>query len=406
MIAQKISSELEKAKALSVLSVVDLVRAILEDAFSLRASDVHLHPSEKVVRIRFRIDGILCDVANFSRAIFPEVVSRIKILSNLRTDEHKTPQDGRLRYSVEIPTDFPPFDVRVSCVPTHHGESVVLRLLTSSIGNDSLSMLGFLPKDEVAILSALQRQSGMVLVTGPTGSGKTTTLYTLVKLLNKNETSIVTIEDPIEYALSGIKQIQTHSRVGLTFANGLRSILRQDPDIIMVGEIRDAETAKIAINTALTGHLLLSTLHTIDCATTIPRFLDMGVEPFLVASTLRLVVAQRLVRKICTECKIAHTISAIEKETLRDVYKHDLKSAWRGAGCTYCKQSGYCGRVVVAEVLVIDDFIREAIIARSSAVKIKNIALELGMIPLIKDGLQKVEMGMTTIEEVLRCLHD
>lgn len=395
----KITRELARAPD---VFVIDFVNAILEDAFFLRASDIHLHPSEESIIIRFRVDGILCDVSTFSHHIFSKVVLRLKIISNLRTDEHKTPQDGRFRYSLENTS----FDVRISFVPTHYGESVVLRLLTNTLGDNTLSGLGFLASDEENILREIKRQNGMILMTGPTGSGKTTTLYTLVRLLNRKENSIITIEDPIEYALAGIKQIQTQPRVGLTFANGLRSILRQDPDIIMVGEIRDNETAQIAINTALTGHLLLSTLHTVDCATTIPRFLDMGIEPFLVASTLRLVIAQRLVRKICVHCKVARPMSMAEKETLHNIYGHDLQNAFYGIGCKNCAHSGYNGRVVVNEILVVDDLIRDAIIARLSAVQIKNIAMKHGMVSLVVDGLRKVEMGLTTIEEIFRCLHD
>ena len=395
----KITSELARAPD---IFVIDFVNAILEDAFFLRASDIHLHPSEESIRIRFRVDGMLCDISTFSHNIFSKVVLRLKIISNLRTDEQKTPQDGRFRCSLENTS----FDVRISFVSTHYGESVVLRLLTNTLGDNTLSGLGFLASDEENILREIKRQNGMILMTGPTGSGKTTTLYTLVRLLNRKENSIITIEDPIEYALAGIKQIQTQPRVGLTFANGLRSILRQDPDIIMVGEIRDNETAQIAINTALTGHLLLSTLHTVDCATAIPRFLDMGIEPFLVASTLRLVIAQRLVRKICVHCKVARPMSMAEKETLHNLYGHDLQNAFYGIGCENCAHSGYNGRVVVNEILVVDDLIRDAIVARLSAVQIKNIAMNNGMVSLVVDGLRKVEMGLTTIEEIFRCLHD
>lgn len=399
MLAQKTAGEINRGP---LLSVVDFVSCLVEDAFTAHVSDVHLQPAEKQIRIRFRVDGILQDVALLPRKFSPEVISRIKILSNLRTDEHKNPQDGRFRHVKDDAT----FDVRVSCVPTHHGESIVLRLLTNAFALSSLSHLGFLPDDEEKILSCIKKQSGMILVTGPTGSGKTTTLYTLIKLLNKTESSIVTIEDPIEYSVAGIKQIQTNARVGLTFANGLRSILRQDPDIIMVGEIRDTETAQIAVNTALTGHLLLSTLHTIDSASAIPRLLDMKIESFLIASTLRLVIAQRLVRKICQNCKTPRDVSQIEKDMFFHTYKHNLQNAWIGQGCEKCKSTGYFGRVVICEVLLINENICDAIVAHAGATKIKNIATESGMTPLIKDGIRKIEVGITTIEEVLRCLNE
>ncbi len=399
MLAQKTIDEINRSPH---LAVVGFVSCLVEDAFGSHVSDVHLQPTETQIRIRFRVDGILQDIAFLPRKFFPEVVSRIKILSNLRTDEHKNPQDGRFRHTV----DGSSFDVRVSCVPTHHGESIVLRLLTSTFSLSSLSHLGFLPDDEEKILNCLRKQSGMILITGPTGSGKTTTLYTLIKLLNKSESSIVTIEDPVEYSVAGIKQIQTNARVGLTFANGLRSILRQDPDIIMVGEIRDIETAQIAVNTALTGHLLLSTLHTIDSASAIPRLVDMKIESFLIASTLRLVIAQRLVRKICQNCKKLRDITFIEKNIFFHTYKHNLQNAWIGQGCEKCKLTGYFGRVVVCEILCINEKICDAIVACAGTAKIKNIATESGMTLLIKDGIRKIESGITTIEEVFRCLNE
>lgn len=399
MLAPRVLDEINRD---SSLSVVDFVNYLVEDAFIAHVSDVHLHPTENNIRIRFRIDGLLQDVAFLPRKFFPEIVSRIKILSNLRTDEHKNPQDGRFQHT----KDGEAFDVRVSCVPTYHGESVVLRLLTNAFASSFISDLGFLKEDEEKILSCIKKQSGMILVTGPTGSGKTTTLYTLIKLLNNTETSIVTIEDPVEYSVSGTKQIQTNARVGLTFANGLRSILRQDPDVIMVGEIRDTETAQIAVNTALTGHLLLSTLHTIDSASAIPRLLDMNIESFLIASTLRLVIAQRLVRKICQSCKKIRAVSNVEKEMFSHLYKHELKNAWVGNGCEECKFTGYCGRMVVCEVFFVNEFISEAIATHSGLNKLKSIAADFGMTSLVKDGIRKIEQGLTTVEEILHCLNE
>ncbi len=401
--AQNILSETLKKD----FSVVNFVRYLVEDAFCSNVSDIHLHPTEKNIRIRFRIDGLLRDVALLPSKFFPEVVARIKILSNLRIDEQKNSQDGRFRHvlsSTNGKNDF--FDVRVSFVPTFHGESIVLRLLAQTFSSVSLSDLGFSDQDEEKILNCINKQSGMILVTGPTGSGKTTTLYTLIKMLNTKERSVVTIEDPIEYSVSDTKQIQTNPRVGLNFANGLRSILRQDPDIIMVGEIRDLETAQIAVNTALTGHLLLSTLHTIDSVTAIPRLLDMGVLSFLVASTLRLVIAQRLVRKICVNCKKEKVLSFVEIELFRKNYDYDLKKTWYGAGCEVCKFTGYLGRMVVCEVLVVNDSIRELIVSNSEIIKIKKTAIDSGLNILIKDGIKKVESGFITIEELFRCLNE
>lgn len=400
MIAQRASQELALNDSFSVINFVD---ALIHDAFVLHASDIHIHPTENIVRIRFRVDGLLYDVCEFNNNLFPEIVSRIKILSRLRTDEHKSPQDGRFRHKNNENRSF---DVRVSCVPTQHGESVVLRLLVNTASNQTLLKLGFSNKNEEQICGELKKQWGMVLVTGPTGSGKTTTLYTLLKILNTRETSIVTIEDPIEYALDGIKQIQTQPRVGLTFAHGLRSVLRQDPDTIMVGEIRDTETAHIAVNTALTGHLLLSTLHTVNASTAIPRLIDMGVEPFLVASTLRVVIAQRLVRKICEKCKKPFNFSDIEKESCKKIFGFYPRLVFRGIGCDNCLGSGYVGRITVDEVLIVDEYIRELIVSRSSSVYIQKNAFDLGMVLMAQDGIQKVEEGITTIEEVLRCLHE
>src|SRR3989344_3789010 len=291
-------------------SIIDLVNALVFEAQTLRASDIHIEPGEKGVVVRLRIDGVLQEKFMLDKTIHSEIISRIKVLSWLRTDEHQTAQDGRFRIVLE---NGEPLDVRVSITPTYYGENAVLRLLADKAEEFTLASLGFSQSDEEKLVRAIRRPHGMILSTGPTGSGKTTTLYTLIKMLNRKEVSIVTIEDPIEYAVSGITQIQINPRTGLTFAQGLRSILRQDPNIIMVGEIRDAETAGIAVNTALTGHLLLSTLHTNDAATTLPRLLDMGIDPYLVASTVNVAVGQRLVRKICEECKEEWPLTELER---------------------------------------------------------------------------------------------
>lgn len=393
------------------LSIIDLIDHLIKYATKVNASDIHIDPQDKIVRIRFRIDGVLEDSHPLSKEIHGEIISRIKVLSGLRTDEHNAAQDGRFRSSISnTDNSTSSVDVRVSIVPTYHGENAVLRLLTDNIENFTLDSLGFTGTDQKKILQAIKKSSGMILVTGPTGSGKTTTLYTLIKILNSKDISIITIEDPIEYAVENVEQIQVNPRTGLTFANGLRSILRQDPNIIMVGEIRDIETAGIAVNTALTGHLLLSTLHTNDVSTTLPRLLDMKIEPFLVASTVSIAIGQRLVRKICDQCKEVKVITEEEHkrltETISDPTFLENRNYFKGKGCESCNGSGYKGRLVIAEVLVADEEIRGAILSKASAMEIKKIAIKNGMVTMLQDGFKKAVLGLTTIEEVLRVTHE
>src|SRR3989338_6988431 len=372
------------------LSIINLIDQLIRHASSLGASDIHIDPQEKLVRVRFRVDGVLEDLYTLPKAIHPEIISRIKVLSGLRTDEHNAAQDGRFR---SIISDSGSVDIRVSIVPTYHGENTVLRLLSDRAESFTLETLGFSASDQNKILQALIRQNGMILVTGPTGSGKTTTLYTLIKMLNSKDISIITIEDPIEYAVEGVEQIQVNPRTGLSFANGLRSILRQDPNVIMVGEIRDTETAGIAVNTALTGHLLLSTLHTNDAATTLPRLLDMKIEPFLVASTISIAIGQRLVRKICEKCKEGKAVSEEEYQRLVETIPNDTllknKEYFHGKGCEACNGTGYRGRIAIAEVLVADEEIRSAILRKASANEIKQIAIKNGMTTMLADGFKK-----------------
>jgi type II secretory ATPase GspE/PulE/Tfp pilus assembly ATPase PilB-like protein len=335
------------------------------------------------------------------------VISRIKILSNMRTDEHQAAQDGRFRLQIE---EGLPIDVRVSITPTYYGENAVLRLLSDKEQEFTLATLGFSPENQKKIIQAIKRPYGMILATGPTGSGKTTTLYTLVKMLNTKEASIVTIEDPIEYAMPGIVQINVNARTSLTFANGLRSILRQDPNIIMVGEIRDAETAGIAVNTALTGHLLLSSLHTNDAPTTLPRLLDMKIEPYLIASTVNIAIGQRLVRKICTHCRVEKKITAAEQKSLLNVISADVlgrsPTFYYGKGCDKCNQTGYRGRIGLHEVMALDNVLREAVLKKVSAAELRQLAIKQGMTTIIEDGFEKALNGITTLEEVLRMLYD
>ena len=387
-------------------SIVDLVNELISVAYNERASDIHINPNEKTVRMRFRIDGVLLEKITCDKNIHSEIISRIKVLAGLRTDEHQAAQDGRFRITTQ---DNKTIDIRVSITPTYFGENAVLRLLGDQSGDHSLADLGFSEKDQKHILRAIKRPSGMILSTGPTGSGKTTTLYTLIKLLSTPDVSIVTIEDPIEYAMSEITQIQINNRSGLTFANGLRSILRQDPNIIMVGEIRDPETATIAVNTALTGHLLLSTLHTNDAATTLPRLLDMGIDAYLVASTVNLATGQRLIRKICESCKTEHKLTEIEIESLKEVLPLRMKKQstfFFGKGCEDCAGTGYKGRTGVNEVLVVNQEIREAILAKASAFTIKEIAIKNGMTTMIEEGFNKAVKGETTVEEILRSINE
>ncbi len=389
------------------IAIIDVVRDIIEFAYISRASDIHLDPAEDKLMVRFRIDGVMHDMFHIPKDIHPEVISRIKVLSGLRTDEHQIPQDGRLQF---IASDKIKFDIRVSIVPTYHEENTVMRLLVQEGGvARTIESMGFSKRDHDIVVRAIEKPYGMILVTGPTGSGKTTTLYTLLKKLNQPDVSIITIEDPVEFSLEGVDQIQVNTQTGLTFASGLRAILRQDPNIIMVGEIRDEETAAIAVNAALTGHLLLSTLHTNDAATTLPRLLDMGVEPFLIASTVNVAIAQRLVRKICPVCKQKKTYSVAALQTIVSAFPHEMikpnMQFFEGKGCKTCNETGYLGRLPIYEVLDVTEAIREAILARSSASDLEKIAVHEGMTTMLEDGLLKALQGLTTLEEILRVIH-
>lgn len=404
-ITNSVEKELSKGADISIINLVD---CLIETAQKSRASDIHIDPSPSGVRVRLRVDGVLQESYKFPVEIHGEVVSRIKVIAGLRTDEHQATQDGRFRLVFPNSSEF--VDIRVSIAPTYHGENVVMRLLSDKAENYTLEMLGFSKSDQEKILKAIYKPNGMILSTGPTGSGKTTTLYTLIKMLNRPEVSIITLEDPIEYAVGDIEQIQVNSRTGLSFANGLRSILRQDPDIIMVGEIRDPETASIAVNTALTGHLLLSTLHTNDAATTLPRLMEMKVEPYLVASTVNIAIGQRLVRMICAKCKVAVALSENQKAALSGLPMTqpfvEGEKVFKGSGCKDCGNSGYKGRICINEVLVADTEIREAILNKASSDDIQRIAVKNGMTTMLNDGFIKVRAGQTTIEEVLRVVHE
>lgn len=399
----KVKKELKETGNISIIALVD---ALIEEAQHMRASDIHIDPCENELKVRMRIDGVLQDAYNFPKEIQSEIVTRIKVLTGLRTDEHQTPQDGRFRVIFE---GSGPIDIRASIAPVYYGENVVLRLLSEQTEKLSLEILGLSNSDREKIEKAIHKPYGMILATGPTGSGKTTTLYTILKTLNTREVSVITIEDPIEYAIEGINQIQTNTQTGLTFAKGLRSILRQDPNIIMVGEIRDPETASLAVNTALTGHLMLSTLHTNDAATTLPRLLDLGLEPYLITTTVNIVIGQRLVRKICKNCKESHKLTNIEKKSIEELGHFVTKVPdimYRGKGCDECIGSGYKGRIGIYEVMIIDDSIRTAMLEKCSSTNIKNMAIERGMVTMVEDGYNKAVNGVTTLEEVLRVIHE
>lgn len=399
--------EQELAHAPNEFSVIAVIDLIVAYANSLRASDIHIDPNALNLRIRFRIDGILYEVFRLPKILQSMLVSRVKILCGLRTDEHQVPQDGRFKTAFK---SLGSIDVRVSIIPTYYGENIEMRLLQTPENSVSLASLGLSAADLTKIEHAMSRPYGMILATGPTGSGKTTMLYTILRTLNKPEVAIMTIEDPIEYSIEGITQIQTNASVGLTFAAGLRSFLRQDPNVIMVGEIRDAETAEIAVNAALTGHLLLSTLHTNDAATTLARLIEFKTEPFLVASTVNLAIGQRLVRKICSYCRIEKTLGDAEYEALTASISVDLLNNYRnyfvGKGCDQCGGSGYSGRVGIYEVLVVDEPIRELIMRRATANELATLAVARGMTTMLYDGLQKAMNGLTTLEEVLRVVRE
>jgi type IV pilus assembly protein PilB len=383
--------------------VVRLVNVLLVDALRRGASDIHVEPYEKELRIRFRIDGVLYDVMHPPLKLRDALISRVKIMAKLDISEKRLPQDGRIKIKVKIDSRSRELDFRVSTLPTLFGEKVVLRLLDKENLMLDMTKLGFEPESLVKFQRNISRPYGMVLVTGPTGSGKTNTLYSALQSLNTIQTNIMTAEDPVEFNLMGINQVQMKEQIGLNFAAALRSFLRQDPNIILVGEIRDFETAEIAIKAALTGHLVLSTLHTNDAPSTISRLMNMGIEPFLVATSVNLIQAQRLIRRVCKDCKEAHSspaealieigFSAEEAKTLK---------TYKGKGCSTCNNTGYKGRIGLYEVMEVTDEVRELILIGASALELRKKAREDGMITLRESGLHKIRAGVTTVEEVVR----
>ncbi len=405
----EIASEEEELDAASLeraaeeAPIIKLVNLILTDAVKRGASDIHVEPYEKELRVRLRIDGILQNVMSPPLKLKDAITSRIKIMSKLDISEKRLPQDGRIMLKYVRDGKKKDLDFRVSTVPTIHGEKIVLRLLDKENLRLDMTKLGFEQKSLTMFERQILKPYGMVLVTGPTGSGKTNTLYSSIARLNTSETNIMTAEDPVEFQLSGVNQVQMKDQIGLNFATALRSFLRQDPNIILVGEIRDFETAEIAVKAALTGHLVLSTLHTNDAPSTISRLMNMGIEPFLVATSVNLICAQRLVRRICTGCK--EELEVPEQVLLDGGFTPDeckTTKIYQGKGCQTCNNTGYKGRVGLYEVMEINDELRELILVGASAIELKKKALDQGMITLRRSGLTKAALGQTTLEEVIR----
>ena len=393
-----VATEFERPRDILELTeeapIIRLLNALLQQAVKERASDIHVEPYEKEIEVRMRVDGVLRNVLKPPKIIQDALISRIKIMAKLDIAEKRLPQDGRIRLLV----GGRDIDIRVSIVPTAHGERAVLRLLDRMQGVMGLWEMGLTEKQQSDLDNLLMRPNGIILVTGPTGSGKTTTLYAALNRIHSVEKNIITVEDPVEYQLQGVGQIHVNPKVGLTFASGLRSILRQDPDVIMVGEIRDRETAEIAIQASLTGHMVLSTLHTNDAPSALTRLIDMGVEPFLASSSLSAVLAQRLVRVICPRCKEAYS----PNETEAGYFDSPPKELFRGKGCDYCNETGYYGRQAIFELLIITDEVRHLISEKADAQSIRASAVQGGMASLRQDGLEKALTGVTTVGEVLR----
>lgn len=377
--------------------VVRLVQQMIEQAVRLGASDIHVDPMDTQVVIRYRIDGMLRNERSIPKTMQGVVTARLKIMGNLNIAERRLPQDGRIKLSV----DGKGIDIRLSSLPTVHGEKIVMRLLDTTSGIKGIEKLGMTQRNLTLFKRMIEKQHGIVLLTGPTGSGKTTTLYSALQHLNQEQSNIITVEDPVEYMLEGVNQMQVHTAAGLTFAKGLRSILRQDPNIIMVGEIRDYETAEIAIRASLTGHLVFSTLHTNDAASTVVRLRDMGIEPYLISSSLIGVVAQRLVRRICPDCRTAYTPELQERIYLERIGVQ-ADTLYRGTGCGTCGKSGYRGRMAIHEVLYLDDELRAAIVKGVPIQELRRYTGEQGMRSLFEDGLLKMQEGKTTLQEILR----
>ncbi len=380
--------------------IIKMVTMMLLEAYQMRASDIHLEPLEKRFRVRFRVDGVLMEMTNPPKKLQSAIISRLKIMTgSMSIAEKRLPQDGRIQVKMGKNKAI---DLRVSTIPTNHGESIVMRILDKSSLSLGLPQLGFLSDDQEIIEQLLKLPDGIMLVTGPTGSGKTTTLYGCLHYINKPDKKLITVEDPVEYVMSGINQVQVNADIGMTFPAALRSILRQAPNIIMIGEIRDVETANIAINASLTGHLVFSTLHTNDAPSAVARLVDIGVQPFLVSSAVRAIIAQRLVRKVCPKCAQPYELTTAELSALGlDESQLEGATVKKGVGCDNCKHLGYKGRMGIFEMFLIDDEVRHMVNNKASTVELRKRAREMGMRTLREDGVRKVLAGMTTAEEVI-----
>ncbi len=408
-LALKGSGDLSKtATAIPIVTILD---SVLEHSVTLNASDIHFEPLQEGLLVRFRVDGVMQEIVNLPAAVAPILVARVKILANLQIDEHRIPQDGRFRFQLEDGTSV---DVRTNIIPVFHGEKVEMRLLKNSARPLTLHDLGFSDEAIEVLDVEIKKPHGMILVTGPTGHGKTTSLYAILQILNTPSVNITTIEDPVEYEFSRINQTQVNTKAGVTFASGLRALMRQNPDIIMIGEIRDNETVDIAIHAALTGHLLLSSLHTNDAPGAVPRLIDMGAEPFLLASTINVIIAQRLVRKICVSCVTSYPIPPEIKKIVKDQMKllNDTnikkipETLFKGNGCSVCNHTGFLGQIGIYEVFQITDKVRELVMKAAPGVELRKQGIKDGMITMFQDGLKKVELGITPIEEVLRVVRE
>lgn len=414
IIEESIKSALETgdmkdvAKMAEYVPIITITDGVIEYAVISGASDIHIEQLADKVLVRFRIDGILRDIVDLPKEISEAIVARIKILSGLQIDMHFAPQDGRFKFKLEEQS----VDVRVSVMPTFYGEKIVMRLLKGSLRPLNMHELGISESDIAIVLESIKKAFGMILITGPTGSGKTTTLYAILHILNTPDVNIATIEDPIEYDIARLNQTQVNAKAGITFANGLRSLMRQNPDIIMVGEIRDDETVGISLNAAMTGHLVLSTLHTNDAPTAIPRLIDMGGESFLVANTLNTIIAQRLVRKICEHCITSYAPSKEESESIAKqlriiTEKQEVKippQLYKGKGCDSCSHSGYSGQIGIFEILDVNHNIKEMIKPEMSVEELRKAARQAGMKTMFEDGIEKAEAGLTSVEEVMRVI--
>jgi type II secretory ATPase GspE/PulE/Tfp pilus assembly ATPase PilB-like protein len=381
--------------------VTQTIQMIIQQAVRNRASDIHFEPQFNRLRVRFRIDGTLLDMFSLPSSVYPALLTRIKIMAEMDIAEQRRPQDGQ--FTVQV--DKRDIDIRVATLAASYGERITLRILDKQVSLYSLSEIGFLPDTEAAIEDILKSRAGMMLVAGPTGSGKTTTMYACINHLDKNENNIITIEDPIEYKFHNINQTQVNNKAGVTYASGLRAILRSDPDIVLIGEVRDHETAQISIQAALTGHLLLASIHANDAVSTLFRLLELNIDAYLISTTLIGILSQRMVRRICTYCKTEVEPTAADAMIYETEMQEKVPTLYKGTGCSFCSHTGYFGRTGVFELLIMNEAIRNSLRCQNNYDEIKAISIERGMRTILKDGIMKVKTGITTISEVMRCLH-